>query len=283
MTRVVRGRAELRAALAALPRPIGLVPTMGALHDGHRALIRASRAADAATVVSVFVNPRQFGESADLAGYPRDEAADVALCAAEGVALVWAPAVTDAYPPGFQTTVGIGSLAQPLEGAARPGHFDGVATVVAILLALVGPERAYFGRKDAQQLAVVTRMATDLGLPTRIVGCPTVREPDGLARSSRNVRLTPADRLAAPVVHRALAAALAHHAAGERSAAALRSVMDAVLAAEPRAQREYVSVADPATLAELDAVGPEGALLSLAVRFGAVRLIDNETIPPAAA
>lgn len=282
MTRVVRGRAELRAALAALPRPVGLVPTMGALHDGHRALIRASRARDAATVVSVFVNPRQFGEGADLAGYPRDEAADVALCAAEGVALVWAPTVGDVYPPGFQTTVGVGDLARPLEGAARPGHFDGVATVVAILLALVGPERAYFGRKDAQQLAVVTRMAADLGLPAEIVGCPTVREPDGLALSSRNVRLAPADRAAAPVVHRALVAALALHAAGERSSAVLRAAMEHVLAEEPRAATEYVSVADPGTLVELDAVGAAGALLSLAVRFGSVRLIDNETIPPGA-
>ena len=277
MTRVVRTRADLLAALAAAPRPVGLVPTMGALHEGHRTHIRRSRAADATTVVSIFVNPTQFGEASDFAGYPRDEAADVAACAEEGAAIVWAPAVADVYPAGFQTSVRVGPIAAPLEGAARPGHFDGVATVVAILLALVAPDRAYFGRKDAQQLAVVTRMAADLGLHAAIVGCPTVREPDGLARSSRNVRLTPAERAAAPVVHRALLAAATLHAHGERSAAALRATMLATLATEPLVRTEYASIADPLTLVELDAVGGP-ALCSIAVRLGAVRLIDNETI-----
>ena len=277
MTQVVRTRAELRAALAALPRPLGLVPTMGALHAGHASLIRASRERDAATVVSIFVNPTQFGSPDDLARYPRDEAGDLALCAAEGAALAWLPAPADVYPPGFQTSVQVGPVAAPLEGAARPGHFAGVATVVAILLGLVLPARAYFGRKDAQQLAVVERMTLDLGLPVEIVGCPTVRAADGLALSSRNVRLAPAERAAAPVVHRALMAALALHARGERSAETLRAAMTATLAGEPLAEPEYVSVADPLTMAELERV--EGsALLSLAVRFGAVRLIDNERI-----
>lgn len=277
MTRVLRTRAELRAALAGSPRPLGLVPTMGALHEGHRSLMRASRARDATTVVSIFVNPTQFGDAADFSGYPRDEAADVAACAAEGVAAVWAPAVDDVYPPGFQTAVRVGAVAAPLEGAARPGHFEGVATVVTILLSVVGPDRAYFGRKDAQQLAVIERMVRDLGLPVDVVGCPTVREPDGLARSSRNVRLTPAERAAAPVIHRALEAARTAHAAGERSGDALRAAMRAVLATEPLTVADYVSVADPVTLAELVRVdGP--ALVSLAVRIGAVRLIDNETL-----
>jgi pantoate--beta-alanine ligase len=185
--------------------------------------------------------------------------------------------VDEVYPPGFDTVVTVGAIARPLEGAARPGHFDGVATVVAILFALVGAERAYFGAKDAQQVRVIRRMALDLALPTEVIACPTVREPDGLAMSSRNARLSPAARTAAPVVRRALSAARAAWEAGERSAEALRATMRAVLAAEPLADVEYVSVADDATLEELDTVdGP--ALLSLAVRFDDVRLIDNEPL-----
>lgn len=277
MTRVLRTRAELRAALADLPRPIGLVPTMGWLHEGHRSLMRRAREADATTVVTIFVNPRQFGDPADLAKYPRSEARDLAICEEERVDLVWAPPVEEVYPPGFDTTVSIGQVALPLEGSARPGHFDGVATVVAILFALVGAEHAYFGQKDAQQVMVIRQMARDLALPTAVIACPTLREPDGLALSSRNVHLTADQRAAAPVLHHALIAGRTAWERGERSAETIRERMRAVLTGEPLADVDYVSVADGRTLRELDTVdGP--ALLSLAVRFGATRLIDNEVI-----
>jgi pantoate--beta-alanine ligase len=274
---VVRSRAELRRALAGAPRPVGLVPTMGWLHDGHRALIQRARAENATTVVSIFVNPRQFGDPKDLERYPRNEARDVEISAEEGADLVFAPTVDEVYPPGFDTTVRLGAVARPLEGAARPGHFDGVATVVAILFDLVGAERAYFGQKDAQQLLVIRRMALDLALPTEVVAHPTVREPDGLAMSSRNVHLSPGERAAAPVLRRALLAGRARREAGETSGDAMREAMRRELATEPMANPEYVSVADAETLDELDRVeGP--ALLSLAVRFGSTRLIDNEPI-----
>jgi pantoate--beta-alanine ligase len=275
---VVRTRADLRDALAKCRRPIGLVPTMGALHEGHASLIRRAHADDATVVVTIFVNPRQFNETSDFEAYPRDEAADVRLCGAAGADLVFIPSVDEIYPAGFQTSVRVEALTEPLEGAARPGHFEGVATVVAILLGLAGADHAYFGQKYAQQLLVVRRMAADLGIATEIVACPIVREPDGLAMSSRNVRLTPQQRAAAPVLRRALSAARARYDAGERDAEILRATMRVTLAAEPLAAPEYVSCADPATLAELDLVnGP--ALLSMAVRFGAVRLIDNEPLP----
>ncbi|HET9436199.1 MAG TPA: pantoate--beta-alanine ligase [Candidatus Limnocylindrales bacterium] len=277
MTRVVRTRAALRAALDAAPRPVGLVPTMGWLHDGHRALMARARAADATTVVSIFVNPRQFGDPADLARYPRNETRDLEICEAEGVDLVFAPPAEEIYPPGFDSVVSVGAIARPLEGAARPGHFDGVATVVAILFNLVGAERAYFGQKDAQQVAVIRRMAIDLAIPTEVIACPTIREPDGLAMSSRNVHLSPTERAAAPVLHQALLAAREAWLGGERSGDALRAIMRTTLAGEPLAVVEYVSCADAASLAELhDLRGP--ALLSLAVRIGTTRLIDNEPI-----
>ena len=273
---VVRSREELAATLARVPRPLGLVPTMGWLHAGHRSLITRARAECASVAVSIFVNPRQFGDPADLAQYPRSEARDLAICAEEGVDLVWGPAVEDVYPPGFDTKVSVDSLARPLEGAARPGHFDGVATVVAVLFGLVRPDRAYFGMKDAQQLRVIARMATDLDLTT-VVPCPTVREPDGLAMSSRNVHLSPAERAAAPVLHRALAVGRSRWEAGERDAEAIRAAVRAVVAGEPLAQLEYVSLADDATLVELERVDGT-ALLSLAARFGSTRLIDNVTL-----
>jgi len=277
LARVVRTRAGLRAALDAAARPIGLVPTMGWLHDGHRALMARARAENATAVVSIFVNPRQFGDPADLAQYPRSEARDLAICEAEGVDLVFAPSVEEVYPPGFDTVVAVGSIARPLEGAARPGHFEGVATVVAILFGLVRADRAYFGQKDAQQVAVIRRMAIDLAIPTEVIACPTIREPDGLAMSSRNVHLSPAERAAAPVLRLALLAAREAWLGGERSGDVLRERMRAQLAEEPLATVEYVSCADAATLAELDAVD-RPALLSLAVRFGPTRLIDNEPI-----
>jgi pantoate--beta-alanine ligase len=251
---------------------------MGWLHDGHRALIRQARAESATTVVTIFVNPRQFGDPSDLDQYPRNEAGDIGICETEGVDIVFAPAVDEIYPPGSDTTVSVGALARVLEGAARPGHFDGVATVVAILFDLVGAERAYFGQKDAQQVLVIRRMAADLAIPIEVVGCPTVREPDGLALSSRNVHLSPSERAAAAVLRRALLGARGASEAGERDGAALRAVMRDILAAEPLATVDYVSVADASTLEELDRVDG-AALLSLAVRFGATRLIDNEPHP----
>jgi len=247
---------------------------MGWLHDGHRALMARARRENATSVVTIFVNPRQFNQPADYTRYPRDEARDLAVCEAEGVDLVWVPPVEEVYPPGFDTTVRVGAVADPLEGAARPGHFDGVATVVAILFSLVRAERAYFGQKDAQQVMVIARMARDLAIGTEVVACPTVREPDGLALSSRNVHLTADERAAAPALHRALLKARERWDSGERSAEALRDTMWEVLSAEPLASPEYVSVADGRTLAELDRIdGP--ALLSLAARFGSTRLIDN--------
>ncbi len=276
-TRVVRTRAELREALASARRPVGLVPTMGWLHDGHRALMRRARSEHGTTVATIFVNPRQFNLATDFTRYPRNEARDVAVCEAEGIDLVWAPPVEEVYPPGFDTTVSVGAIARPLEGAARPGHFDGVATVVSILFSLVGADRAYFGQKDAQQVMVIRQMARDLAIGTQVIACPTVREPDGLALSSRNVHLGPDQRVAAAALHRALMAARSAWEDGERSADRLRDIMWETLTAEPLAAPEYVSVADGVTLRELDRVeGP--ALLSLAVRFGETRLIDNEPL-----
>jgi pantoate--beta-alanine ligase len=275
--RVVRTRAELRDALSAADRPLGLVPTMGWLHDGHRSLMQRARADNPATIATIFVNPRQFNEAADFQQYPRDEARDLAICEEEGLDLVFAPSVEEVYPEGFDTLVTVGAVSRPLEGAARPGHFDGVATVVAILFNLVGAEHAYFGQKDAQQIMVIRQMARDLAIATEVIACPTVREPDGLALSSRNVHLSPEQRAGAAVLYRALTAGRDRWAAGERSADALRAAMDETLAEEPLAEPEYVSVADGRTLAELETV-TGSALLSLAVRFGTTRLIDNEPI-----
>jgi pantoate--beta-alanine ligase len=278
LPRVLRTRDELRAALAEAPRPLGLVPTMGALHEGHASLIWHARSSNETVLVTIFVNPHQFNETADFEKYPRDETADVRLAGASGADLVWIPTVEEVYPAGFQTSVSVRDLTQPLEGAVRPGHFEGVTTVVAILLGLTGADHAYFGQKDAQQLLVVRRMAVDLGIGTEIVACPIVREPDGLAMSSRNVRLSAEERAAAPILRRALLAGRALYEEGSRDGAVLRDAMNDVLATSPLAQPEYVSCADPETLLELEAFeGP--ALLSMAVRFGAVRLIDNEPLP----
>jgi pantoate--beta-alanine ligase len=274
---IVRTRADLRAALADAPRPVGLVPTMGWLHTGHVSLVERARAESATVVVSIFVNPRQFGDAADFSGYPRNEARDLEACERAGVDLVFAPTVDEVYPPGFDTRVLVGAIAGPLEGVARPGHFDGVATVVAILFALVGAERAYFGLKDYQQVQVLRRMALDLALPTEVVPCETVREADGLAMSSRNARLSPAGRAAASVLRRALVAGAAAVRAGTRDAETLRVAMRGVLRQEPMAEPDYVSVADPDTLEELDTVAGR-ALLSLAVGIEGVRLIDNERV-----
>jgi len=272
--KVVQGITELRTARAQLSDPLGLVPTMGALHDGHRSLIRRACQDCASVVVSIFVNPTQFGATEDLSAYPRDLARDVALAERAGADVVWAPQVEDVYPPGFQTRVQVESLTQPLEGCHRPGHFQGVATIVAKLFNVVQPQRTYFGQKDAQQAMVVRRMAQDLNFPLEIVVCPTVREADGLALSSRNAYLNPSERQAAPVLFRALSLAAAAFEGGEREADRLRGRMERTLAREPLARPQYVSVADPETLEELS--GPvERALLSMAVHIGATRLIDN--------
>jgi len=272
--RVVSTIGETRAALCELPRPHGLVPTMGYLHEGHLSLVRQARADNASISASIFVNPAQFGPSEDFTTYPRDEARDLALLEAAGTDLVYIPPVEVVYPPGFDTYVTVGALTEPLEGAARPGHFRGVATVVAKLFNVLQPDRAYFGQKDAQQALVITKMAKDLDFPVEVVVMPTIREADGLALSSRNVYLSPLERQASLALSRALQAAADLYAAGERNAGHLRAAMAEILAAEPLAQPEYVSVADTGTLLELESIdGP--ALASLAVRIGRTRLIDN--------
>ncbi|HVM30723.1 MAG TPA: pantoate--beta-alanine ligase [Candidatus Limnocylindrales bacterium] len=270
---VVRDRAALGAARAGLTGPVGLVPTMGALHAGHESLVRRAREECASVVASIFVNPTQFGPNEDFERYPRSEAADLALLDAAGVDLCFLPAVEEIYPPGASTSVDVGQLGEVLEGAARPGHLRGVATVVTILLALIRPDRAYLGQKDGQQAIVVRRLVHDLGLTPTIVVCPTIREPDGLALSSRNAYLGAAERSAAGVLSRALMAAQDAYASGERSAKRLRGLMRTALEREPLAQVDYVSVADVETLEELTEVD-RPAMASLAVRLPSTRLID---------
>jgi pantoate--beta-alanine ligase len=269
--------AEAREWRRAAVGTVGLVPTMGYLHAGHLSLVERARRENDRVAASLFVNPTQFAPSEDLARYPRDPGRDTRLLEAAGCDLLFAPSVDEMYPRGFQTAVDVGSVSAPLEGARRPGHFRGVATVVLKLFGILQPDRAYFGQKDAQQLAVIKKMVRDLDVPVDIVACPTVREPDGLAMSSRNVYLDPDDRRAAPALHRALSAARDRWAAGERDAEALRQAMRSVLEAEPRVRVDYVSVADPETCRELERVqGP--ALLSLAAAVGKAHLIDNVVV-----
>lgn len=263
------------AARRALRDPLGLVPTMGALHAGHLALVERARRDGGVVWATIFVNPLQFGPQEDLTTYPRDLAGDLARLAAAGVALVFTPTVEEMYPAGFSTTVTVGGVSEGLEGARRPGHFAGVATVVAKLFALARPDRAYFGQKDAQQLRVIRRLAADLAFDLQIVPVPTVREPDGLALSSRNRYLNAAERQAATVLARALSAARREWLAGARDADALRAAMAAVLAAEPLARVDYISLADDVTLRELQGAVGAVALASLAVFVGRTRLIDN--------
>jgi len=270
---------EVRQWRRAATGEVGLVPTMGYLHAGHLSLVERARRENARVAASIFVNPTQFGPTEDLALYPRDLDRDRAFLEAAGCDLLFAPAVEEMYAEGAETTVEVGSIAAPLEGERRPGHFRGVATVVLKLFGIVRPDRAYFGQKDAQQLAVIRKMVRDLDVPVEIVGCPTVREPDGLAMSSRNAYLEADDRRAATVLYRALAAAQDRWAHGERSAGTLRDTMQAVLDAEPRARTDYVSVADPATLRELDDVRGS-AIISMAVVLGRSRLIDNLVLEP---
>jgi pantoate--beta-alanine ligase len=276
--RTVRTVTELRAALRGAG-DVGLVPTMGALHDGHLALVRRARAECERVVVSLFVNPAQFDDPGDLAAYPRDERRDAGLAAEAGADLLFAPAPDELYPPGFATSVRVSGPSRGLEGEARgTAHFDSVATVVLKLLNTARPDVAYFGQKDAQQLAVVRRLVRDLDVPVRIEAVGTVREPDGLARSSRNVRLRGADRERAVALRRALDGAQRAVAAGEREAAT-------VLAAARAAMRpydvepEYLGLVDRDTFAPLEAVR-DGALVAVAARVGGVRLIDNQPLEP---
>lgn len=271
--------ADLRAACdraRAEGRGVGLVPTMGFLHAGHRSLMREARAGCDFVVVTIFVNPLQFGPGEDLDRYPRDLAGDLARCEEERVDCVFAPAAREMYPSAPLTTVHVARLTEGMCGAARPTHFDGVTTVVAKLFAIVGPCTAYFGRKDAQQLAVVRRMAEDLNLPVTVVGCPLVREADGLALSSRNAYLDPEERAAAPVLFAALRAAGDAVVAGERDAQRLRAIVRETVAKEPSVALEYVDVRDAQGLEPVATIdGDRDLLVALAARIGATRLIDN--------
>ena len=271
---VVTTLSELRKSRPALEEPLGLVPTMGYLHEGHLSLVRRARAECASVGASIFVNPTQFGPGEDLSTYPRDLPRDLALLEAEGVDLVWTPTPEVIYPAGFQTWVTVEEVAQPLEGKMRPTHFRGVVTVVAKLFNAFQPQRAYFGQKDAQQAVVIRQMSRDLNFPLEIVVCPIVREPDGLAMSSRNAYLDPAERQAATVLYRALDAGRAAFESGERDAGRLRQIVAETVTSEPLARLQYVSCADPDTLQELGTVSGK-ALLSLSVFVGQTRLIDN--------
>ena len=265
---------ELRTARSLLDGRVGFVPTMGYLHEGHLSLVRRARRECEAVVVSIFVNPAQFGPAEDLSRYPRDLERDLGLIEPAGADLAWTPGPEDIYPSGFQTWVEVEGLAQPLEGAQRPGHFRGVTTVVAKLFNAVQPSAAYFGQNDAQQAAVIRRMTLDLNFPIEVIVCPTLREPDGLAMSSRNVYLEPDQRKAAPVLQRSLNAAKDAYERGEREAETLRRIVREGVASEPLAQLQYVSCADYETLEELQSV-QGSALISLAAFFGKTRLIDN--------
>lgn len=269
----------LRQARCRLTGRVGLVPTMGALHVGHLSLVEHARADCDAVMVSIFVNPTQFGANEDLSRYPRDIPHDLALLEKAGVDVVFTPTPEMMYPPGFQTWVEVGEVTKGLEGERRPGHFRGVATVVAKLFNLFQPHAAYFGQKDAQQVAVIKQMVRDLNFPLEIVVCPTRREADGLALSSRNMYLKTDQRKAATVLSRALLAAGQVYADGERHPEKLRATMLAVLQAEPLAEPEYVSAADARTLEELTLPGETPVLLSMAVRVGTTRLIDNMLLP----
>jgi pantoate--beta-alanine ligase len=273
VTAIAAARAELDAARAA-GRIVGFVPTMGYLHDGHASLMRQARGETDLVVASIFVNPLQFGAGEDLDAYPRDLDRDTALSVAAGVDLLFTPTAAEMYPTPVLTTVHVAQVSAPLEGASRPTHFAGVATVVAKLFSIVGPCRAYFGAKDFQQVAVVRRMVHDLSMPVEVVACPTRREADGLAMSSRNVYLSADERAAAPVLYRALRAGAAAIGAGERDPAAVRSLMAQIIEAEPLAGLDYAAVVDADSFTVPEPLAGNLRLLA-AVRFGRARLIDN--------
>jgi pantoate--beta-alanine ligase len=265
---------DLRKARSSLINPLGLVPTMGFLHQGHLSLVQRAREENKSVGVSIYVNPTQFSPTEDLGAYPRDLERDLALLEAEGVDLVWTPSGENMYGPDFQTWVDVERLAKLLEGESRPEHFRGVTTVVTKLFNAFQPQRAYFGQKDAQQAVVIKRMTEDLNVPTEIIVCPTIREADGLAMSSRNSYLNPEEREAATVLYRALSAAKNIFESGIVDSGALHSRMSEILTSEPLADVEYVSVADMETLEEITG-SVKRALISMAVRIGRTRLIDN--------
>jgi len=275
--KVVETAAELSRLRDKLPGSVGFVPTMGCLHEGHLVLARRAKAENASVAVSIFVNPTQFGPQEDFRQYPRDPMRDLALLGGEGVDLVFMPPVEEIYPPGFNRWVDVGRLGRRLEGASRPGHFRGVATVVARLFELVSPDRAYFGQKDAQQLLVIRKMIADLGMNLEVVSMPTVRESDGLAMSSRNTCLNPEERKQAVVLYQALTLAKRLYNDGEKDAAAIRRKMTALIQKQPSAAIDYISIADAEILEELEEVRPP-ALVSMAVKIGKTRLIDNVVV-----
>lgn len=281
MVQVISDIESLRAARSHQSGRVGLVPTMGALHAGHLALVEQARQENDSVFVSIFVNPTQFTPTEDYASYPRDLAHDVALLESHGVDYVFTPTPELMYPPGFQTYVTVERVSMGLEGDSRPGHFRGVATVVAKLFNLVQPHTAYFGQKDAQQVVVIRRMVRDMNFPLEIVVCPTVREADGLAMSSRNAYLTAEERAAAPVIYRALCAAADAYNAGERRPNVLRSIALEVLGSEPLARVEYFAINDPRTLMGLHKPVDEPLLLSTVVKIGKPRLLDNCLLPGA--
>jgi len=272
--KIIETIADLKQYRSSLAGKVGFVPTMGYLHEGHLSLVRRSRSENDHTIVSIFVNPTQFGPSEDFDRYPRDYPRDFALLEKENADCVFLPSVGEMYPEGYSTWVDVYKVTERLEGAIRPGHFRGVATVVTKLFNIVQPDRAYFGQKDAQQCVVIKKMVADLNMNLEVVICPTVREPDGLAMSSRNVYLSPEERQQAPVLYQALSKAHVMWTEGERDAGKLRRAMAELIRQKPLAQIEYISIANAFTLQELEKADPP-ALISLAVRFGKTRLIDN--------
>jgi len=272
--KVIEKIAEMKEVRRRLAGPVGLVPTMGYFHEGHLSLVRRARAENSSVVVSIFVNPTQFGQKEDFKGYPRDTGRDLALLEKERADIVFMPSAAEMYPPRFDSWLDVGGVAGRLEGASRPGHFRGVTTVCAKLFNIIQPTRAYFGQKDAQQTLIIEKMVADLNMNLEIATLPTVREPDGLAMSSRNTCLNPGERQAAAVLYQALTLAQKLWSQGEKDAGRLRQEMRVLIEKEPLVEIDYVSVADVGTLDEMDAVRTP-ALVSLAVKIGKTRLIDN--------
>jgi pantoate--beta-alanine ligase len=272
--KVIETIADMKKLRQQIAEPVGFVPTMGYLHEGHLSLVRQARAENPSVVVSIFVNPAQFSPQEDLGSYPRDSQRDLALLEKEGTDIVFMPSVAEMYPPPFSSWVEVGGVTERLEGASRPGHFRGVTTVVAKLFNIVQPTSAYFGQKDAQQAIVIKKMVADLDMNLEVITLPTVREPDGLAMSSRNTYLNPEERQAALVLYQALTLAQQLYANGEKDAEKIRQEMLTLIQEQPLASIDYVSIADNETLDELDTVSPP-ALVSMAVRIGKTRLIDN--------
>jgi pantoate--beta-alanine ligase len=275
--KVIKTINKIKKLRLKLPEPVGFVPTMGYLHEGHLVLVRQAREENSSVVVSIFVNPTQFGPQEDFEQYPRDPQRDLAMLEKEKVDIVFMPPVDEMYPPQFSSWVEVGKVAERLEGASRPLHFRGVATVVAKLFNIVQPDRAYFGQKDAQQLVVIKKMVADLDMNLEVVAVPTVREPDGLAMSSRNTYLNPEERKQATVLYQALTLAQKLWSQGEKDAQSIRQQMAGLIQKHPLAHIDYISIADAETLDELDTVKPP-ALVSLAVRIGKTRLIDNVVV-----